>query len=375
MGEDDEVELEVSGGHAAAPAPAPSPRARAPLAAGTPAPIPSEMPRPQTAPAKRPVVRRSSTPPEPVESGEIVERRSYIIRSSDSQPAIPKVEIREDPTEVVPHRYTEPEVPLVPAGVQRRGPRLVWLLAAIGPAIAAVALSMVETTTRTKPSTLGIQGAAEMIATTLDGAATAVKARAEAIATSSMLRNAIETDAQTLADMARDQDVTFPVAKTETLEIIQVRDATRATLLRLPATAPERKPPPVGQVVLETSGDQLVVVANALIAQRPSGTSGEVVLAVPVDLEMVKKQVGGTTTNASLAGLGAPIVLVSGAAGDPVTLPVQTKILPAGLSLAASTPPATVSKNQALVTGRYACMGLASFLFLIFLGSLVIRRR
>ena len=171
---------------------------------------------------------------------------------------------------------------------------VIVLIAAVAPAIAATALVFADTSSTSSSDnqrTLGLQAAAEMIGTTLDGEARAAQVRVEAIASSSMLRTAIDTDAQTLADMARDKDIVFPVEHGEVLEVVQIRNNTRTTMLRIPATAAKLDPSTSGATRVESHGATVVAVANAPITKPGSGMSGEVVISVPLDLEPIKKRV------------------------------------------------------------------------------------
>jgi hypothetical protein len=289
--------------------------------------------------------RRARTPNPAVDdhiaTGEISpEPRSRIVRSSPSLPTfdMAKVQVREEPTEpVVPRPPMATPMPMP----TKRGRPVVLLVAGglvLGVAAGALILAKsgkksegaAQTPTAAKPddhtvSNASLQAAALLIGTTLDGDAHGAMVRAEAIASSSMLRAGIQTDAKTLADMAKDNDVAFPIKQGETVEVFQLRDGQRVSLLRLPAGAPEIASPGVGKMQLANSGGVLTVVVNAAIAPgQGSKISGEIVLTAPIDLEAIRKKV---TMPSTIVGLGSPIVVVGGApGGNKQTVKIDTEM-------------------------------------------------
>jgi hypothetical protein len=101
-------------------------------------------------------------------------------------------------------------------------------------------------------------------------------------------------------------------------------------------------------------------------------------ISVPIDLEPIKRRVAEQATKATLVGLGAPLVLVkdTGRPGTAVSLPIETKLLKgSALSLAAVLPdPPIAMGNKVIRMARYACIGLAGLLVLIFAASMAIKR-
>jgi hypothetical protein len=290
-------------------------------------------PVPATAPLRKQPRRRTPNPvvDEPIHSGEI-QPRSHIIRSSPSM-EIPKIaiELAEEKTELTAPPIMVPEPAAAPprqhvraitAGVRRRP---MWpIFAGVGVAVVAVIIAVVVVTGKSTPATtssgpasttatdqhrIALQGAAQFIGTSFDADAKAALVRAEAMATSSMLRAGILTDASTLQDMAKDKDVVFKLAAGDALEVFQVRDGQRTPLLRLPSSGAALDAPPVGKTKVVLRDGAPAVIANAQIDEQ-QGTTGEVVLATPIDVEPMKKRVAGHAVEATIVGLGAPIVLV-----------------------------------------------------------------
>lgn len=293
--------------------------------------------------------RRRHMADEVIESGEIVERRSLVIRSN----TVPWTDVDDEVTEVTSIRMPAPET---------RSRRMVWLLAGLTCGAIAVALMVLA-----RPRAAALESRAEMIGTTLDGEAHAAKVRVEAIASSPVLRAGIETDGKTLADMIHDNDLVLPLQRGDVIEMFQIRDARRTLVLRLPAGARVLAAPKDGTLI-DANNHGVVVVAKAAIPKQPSGIAGEIVLSTPVDLTSVSTSVSEHTSGAVLDGLGEPIVLVKG--GTPnVRIPITTKSPHAGsLSLAAVVPP------NAYRTYAWVFM-LASILALSIFAASVVRGR
>lgn len=338
--DEDEVEIEVT--PAAHARPATPVRMR--TAAGT---APQRNPRQHHNPAD-----------DVIESGEIVERRSLVIRSS--QPAISEWS---EPTEVTATAFPA-------ATPARRSGRVLWLVAGIAAGIAAGVL-MVRATSRA-PSSTALEARAQMVGTLLDGEARAAMVRAQAIAASPVLRAGIETDAATLADMARDHDLVFPLQAGDVIEVSQRRAGARALLLRLPEGARVLAPPAAGQVRIEAHARGVVVVAATPVTNDRAVPTGDLVLAVPVDLSPIAEGLSDEARGVVLEGLGEPVVLRAGGAATNLRIPVRTRTPAAGsLALAASVrPPAATSDLYA-----WACAVLSALFLGTFAVSVVRARR
>ena len=288
--------------------------------------------------------RRPRTPNPAVDdqiaTGEIsAEPRSRIIKSSPSLPTfdLAKVEVHEDPTEPVstppamamhtpmPGKKGRPVVVLVAAGLVVGVGAGALLLAKSGGKKTDAPAQAAAPAPRPDDHSASLQAAALFIGTTLDADAQSALVRAQAMATSSMLRAGIQTDARTLQDMAKDSDVAFPIKPGEILDVYQIRDGQRVPMLHLPAGAAQIAPPPVGKTQLAISGGVLMSVVDAQIAPAADAkVSGEIVLAAPIDLEAIRKKV---TMKSSIVGLGAPIVIVGGApGGEKQTVKIDTEM-------------------------------------------------
>lgn len=315
--------------------------------------VAAEVPtRTRSATGTEPPVRqqRRNTADEVIESGEIVERRSLVIRSQ--RPA----DFNAEPAELA-----IPPIAVAP----KRSWRGLWLAAGLVLGVAAV-MGM-----GAKPAagaSEGLAARAEMIATTLDGDARAALVRAEAIASSPVLRAAITTDASTLADMARDRDLMFQLERGDVIEVFQVRGDDRSLLLRLPADAAPLVAPAAGRTRIDTAKQALVSVASAVVT--PDRTvAGEIVLSTRIDLTPVINRIAELATGATLTGLPEPIVLLASGAKPNVTVPIAVTTPASGkLVLAAVVP-------QATAPWAYACMGLSVLSIGMFAFSVVRARR
>ena len=312
--------------------------------------------RTRTASGTQPPGRRRHTVEEPIESGEIVERRSLVIRS---QP-VPTIEWNEGPTEIAAQS--------LPA-VETRSRRVLWLAAAVACGVIAIVFAL-----RAQPDATNVaalEARAEMMGTMLDGEARAAMVRAEAMATSPVLRAAIETDADTLADMARDRDVAFSLGKGEVIEVYQVRTDARRLLLRLPADAKPLEAPAAGQARIESGNSNVTVIAAAPIANERSKIAGEIVISTPIDLGPVSKRIAEHASGAVVTGLDQAIVMIDSKTVPNVTLPIHTRTPVAGsLSLAAVVRQPTASSAYAWIF-----MSASAVLLAIFVVSLVRSRR
>lgn len=268
--------------------------------------------------AKRPPPRRRASNPdvdEQIHTGEI-QPRSLIVRSGAQSPlAKPELSVELDRAVAQPEVFAESSRSL-PSLAPRRAP-WPWLgLAAIAIAGLGVAIVFATHTKSTPHATptedpsdrLALQTAAQLLGATIDGDARALLVRAQSYAASPMLRAGILTDARTVEDIARDNDL-FGLAPTEIVEVIQIRDGVRTLLLRLPANASALTAPAPGKTTLIVRDGALAVIGTAPIADQ-HGITGEVVLETPLNIEPVQKQIADHAAAANIVGLAAPIILV-----------------------------------------------------------------
>lgn len=213
-----------------------------------------------------------------------------------------------------------------------------------------------------------LQVEAEKLSAALENALRSGSGRAEGVATTPMLRAAIETDAATLKDMAG-ADFLFKPKPDETLEVFQVRGGATTSLLRIPEKA-AAIPPLVGaKPAIQTDGRKLSVLVSVPITTQNGAVGGSLALLTPVDLTSIKSAIARHAIKATLVGLTAPIDLVAGTgSGDAVTVPVSVAAdFKAGpLSLAATIARPTPAAPKFGIA-RFVAWGLAGGLFVLFL--------
>jgi hypothetical protein len=201
--------------------------------------------------------------------------------------------------------------------------------------------------------------------------------RADGIATSPMLRAAIETDAATLGDLANTEMV-FTADHGESLEVFQLHGDKPTSLLRIPAKAAALPALKGRTTELHSDGRGVTLVASAPVSGYRSGVAGGLVISTPVDLAAIRRTLGDHAAAATLTGLGHDLVLVEPhgvTTGTPVKLPVpaSTDVTTAVVTLIATPQPATGLTWAR--PARYLSGGLVVLLLAGFAAGLVRRDR
>jgi len=181
---------------------------------------------------------------------------------------------------------------------------------------------------------------AERLAAAVEAGVQLATARATGLAADPVLRAAIETDAATLHDLAREAPA-FAIGAGETLEVVQRRAGATISLLHLPANAPAIVEPTGGAARVVTVDGVLTVIASVPVAPSSTagasaGISGVVTLAARLDLGSATAQLARHVRAAALRGPGFELDLVAspGAAGGVVSVvPLPSARAPGALSL------------------------------------------
>jgi hypothetical protein len=264
----------------------------------------------------------------------------------------------------------------LPGLVSRRSPRLRWLLAALlaaGAGVGAMYLDGQARVAATHADTTALDGDAEKLASLIDGEARAAHIRADAVASTPMLRAAIETDAATLRDMAG-SDFIFSPQPGEVLELFQIRDGKIAPLVRIPDTAPAIASVRGRQTRVTSAAGALTIVASAPILRPRGGVGGEVAISIAIDLGALRRRLTDHARGAALVGFGAPLSLVAGdgpAPGDTtVTIPVplSSDLHPGDVAIQATITVPGVRPELRVVA--LAFWGLSGVLLALFAASL-----
>jgi serine/threonine-protein kinase len=224
-----------------------------------------------------------------------------------------------------------------------------------------------------------LETTADQVGTALESEARAARLRAEGIASTPMLRAAIETDAATLKNMVADKDFLIKHDANEVIEILQTKNGQQTSMLRVPETGAPVQIAADGTRV-DTDGTHVTIVVGTPILTQSGVQGGIIALATPVDLGAAKK-LEPAPKQLALVGLARPVVLLgdAGATGTTVTAPIKAgeKAHISGLSLAAVyEPPAapTSPGTDPLVYVRYGLFGLAGLMLVLF-GASMARKR
>ena len=259
-----------------------------------------------------------------------------------------------------------------------------WLVAAVGAAAAGLGVQLAghgrkPAAAASSGPPAALQADVGELAAAIDGSARAARLRAESLATSPMLRAAIETDAPTIRDLLANEHL-FAPSPGEALEILQLADGKLHPLVHVPDNARPLSAVEGAGTRLETDGKTLYVVVGAPVTKQDSSPGGAIALATTVDLGAVEHGLAEHALAARLVGLPQPIVLAAGdKPGTAVTLPVALgkDSQPAALSVeAVIAPPAATASRAGGSTGiSYAFWGIGGVLLVLYLGTLIRGRR
>ncbi len=262
-------------------------------------------------------------------------------------------------------------VSVIAVPVPARRSAALWLVGALVAVIVAVAVSVADQMAagaEDRATASALTGDAERIASVFDAAARAAQLRANGIATTPMLRAAIETDTATLTDLASSEMV-FTAGPGEALEVFRNSNGKSVSLLRIPKSAPALPPPSGRDTRFRSDGLGVTLAASAPISGYREGLAGAIVIAAPVDLAAVRRSLDEHTAGASLLGLGSELMLVDhrgGAGGPPVELAIPSMgAWTAGTAKLIATPKRAPGLSWA-GPARYAAGGLAVLLLIGF---------
>jgi len=262
----------------------------------------------------------------------------------------------------------------------RRRPSMVWLLCAVIALAAAIAVTLLAPAgaeTVDKETVKSIEAVAADLGKAVDAAAATAHARADKLAGVPAMRAGILTDAATVADVLRDE-MKVALSPGETLEVFQIHDGKTTSLVRMPQTAaalPTIRDRDVGMVHLVGNG--LEVVVGAPIEKIKTGEgyadrAGEVVLAVPVELDALRARLAEHARSALLQAEGSSQSFL---ATPPKGMAVRAKVPSKTAELSLAAVPMTTSHHaEWLEPLRYAIAGLGAALVLAYLLIYLLRK-
>jgi serine/threonine protein kinase len=276
-----------------------------------------------------------------------------------------------DAVDTRPSMPRMPQVKIVtPPPVMQRKRIPEWLAGGIVGLIVAAALTvfgMARKPVEIDPTVF--EPDARAIAGALDASARAAHLRADGAASAPMLRAAIETDAATLADLAKNERL-FTPGPHETVEIFQVRDGRTTPLLRMPAEATPLRPIAGREARVECDGKDVEIVVAAPIAGYKPRINGTLAIAMPVDLATVQRGLAERAGVATITGLASDVPLVAPretVIGSPLSVPIPTSPdLGASLRLQVVPLGATAGPPAWLDPVRFASLGIAAVMFALY---------
>jgi serine/threonine protein kinase len=257
-----------------------------------------------------------------------------------------------------------------------------WLVGALAGALTAVGVSVADQIVASagdRAAANELNSDVERISSTFDATARSAHMRADGIATTPMLRAAIETDAATLSDLANTEMI-FTANKGEALEVFQFRGDKAASLLRIPKTVRALPPLKGRETRLRIEGPAVTMFASAPISGYRAELIGGLVISVPVDLAPIRHALEDHAVRATLTGLGTDLTL-AGAPGPAAAgeTPVKLAVPSGGEWNAGSATLIAVPKRAAglawAMPVRNMSGGLGALLLIGFVVSLVRRPR
>jgi tRNA A-37 threonylcarbamoyl transferase component Bud32 len=262
----------------------------------------------------------------------------------------------------------------------RKSSGAIWLVGALVAGIAGGALMYLDGQAKTGgdetsvTQTAGLQGGADSVGLAIDSAVKAAQLRAEGLAQTPMLRSAVETDAATVKDMVG-SDFLFTPAEGEVFELVQIRDRTRSTLLRMPANSPDLKPVIANEPVIESDGKTMSITVGTPVSTQKGAIGGLIQLKMVVDLSTATRTLGPLVVDAKITGLGSPHVIAHTDAGTAKTaaieLPLVLKSAKASAKLAIITraegSPETARTYALARNASWGVGGLLLVIYLVFL--------
>jgi serine/threonine protein kinase len=298
-----------------------------------------------------------------------------------SAPSTPSAESTPLPAAAMLGDRTTGDSGLGPAPATVRRSPMVWLAGAVLAAVIGVGVTILDRTMSSagdRTIAAALTADVEKIAAAFDGAARSAHLRADGIATTPMLRAAIETDAATLSDLANTEMV-FTADRGEALEVFQFRGDRATSLLRIPKTALSVQPLKGRSTRFQSDARGVTLAASAPISGYRAGVTGGLVISAPIDLTPIRRALAEHAVRATLTGLGNEVPLVTASDGAGGGAPLKLAVPSSGDWNAGSAAVIAVAKPAAGLIwageARLMSWGLAALLLAGFAVQLVRRPR
>lgn len=226
-------------------------------------------------------------------------------------------------------------------------------------------------------TTLGIDNEAKRLGIVIDATIKAARNQADTMSRGTQIRAGIMTDVATVKDLVT-SEIQLPRNLNQTLELVQLMDAKRNLLLRMPDGSP-----PIGATVsaemrFEIDGrGELAVVVGAPVApvDNTSAITGTLVLSTPIDFTLTRENLAPHASRIVLAGdkWKFPLAQNEADAGITTSIAVPLTASTAPLSLEVS-PRVTPAKASWVFPAKLAA-GIAAFVVAMVLALSLYRNR
>ena len=198
-------------------------------------------------------------------------------------------------------------------------------------------------------TTAGVEAEAKRLGIVIDATIKAARSQADTMSRGTQIRAGVMTDAATVKDLVT-SEIQLPRNLNQTLELVQLMDAKRILLLRMPDGSP-----PVGATVpaetrFEIDGrGELAVVVGASVApvDNTSTITGTLVLSTPIDFTLTRENLAPHASRIAVVGdkWTFPLAQVETDAGitSRVPVPLTTSATPVTLEVSPRVSPAKAS--------------------------------
>lgn len=190
------------------------------------------------------------------------------------------------------------------------------------------------------------------------------------------IRAGIMTDAATVKDLVT-SEIQLPRTLNQTLELVQLMDAQRTVLLRMPDGAPAIGVTHAGETRFEIDGrKQLAAVVGVPIVPVDQNAQmlGELILSTPLDFDVTKDNLAAHATKVAISGdkWSLPIADAPGTAGPAQHIPIP---IPGAPALALDVEPLAASSTASWVLPIKLGAGVLALVLALVLAISLYRNR
>ena len=211
-----------------------------------------------------------------------------------------------------------------------------------------------------------------IIKATLDSS----KKQAEAMSQGTQIRAGIMTDVATVKDLVT-SEIQLPRTLNQTLELIQLMDAQRTVLLRMPDGAPEIGVTHAGEMRFEIDGrkELAAVIGVPIVPVDPKAAMlGELILSTPLDFAVTRDNLAAHATKVAISGdkWSFPVAENPGPSGPAQHIPIA---IPGAPKLTLDVEPSVTPKPAGWVLPAKLGAGVVALILALVLAISLYRNR